>query len=767
MAEIITPVCYIILLLPFSIPSTAAETHALTLGVIVKASYSTTRGYYISLPSAVVDDYGYLPPEYIQPVINKKSIACTTEEILSLSDRAKESICLALSLTDRHIHATIELIRNDMEAVFLLVDSIALLDMLCSFADLVSMSDQSYVRPELNEGGVLSIRGGRHPMVSTLQSSAGKPVEAFIANDCFASDQNTFVIITGPNGSGKSTYIKQPALITLLAQMGCFVPAVQAVIPIRDKILSRIGMDDDMEHNISTFAMEMKEISYILENATSKSLIIIDELGRGTSNLDGIALAFAISEELIRRQVMTFFVTHYSQITSLPSIYASAVNIHLKTVIGTLVDGIQFLHRIENGPCTIKSGYGIMMAKLCNFPEAMVVEARAIQKIVRATYPVLVMNQVINRTRVTVETLIQRVKSLRESSLSAKDLRNYLADLVSSQTLMRNDILNYLNDQLKHLNLMSSNVIKMSQMDNLPTPLPICQLEGEVVKLESKDLSINFSETASSRCSTGIKIINDTIVEESAKDTTICDTLCDDESLITKQEETTDLQSLYAKSFHTESKIKQYNRNIMMETETNKIMGSHTLTEESCHVTEMPCYISVDIWSVPETQKNVYVHHKDTVSDSTSQGNDSHVVYVSEMNESLALKTDEKIDDDDQLIVTKQLHGEIVDQPFIIDLIKVISPVDDMIQGTDDNDLILEDFLVARIDDTKCENVENIYKSREVSRFIDATEQEQNLEVEICTAAQTNVTTVLGCMDHTKSEKLLSSPPRKKWKGID
>jgi len=242
-------------------------------------------------------------------------------------------------------------------------------------------------------------------------------------------------------GSGKSTYLKQTALLIILAQIGCFVPAVHAVVPIYNRILSRIGASDDLEHNMSTFTMEMKEMAYILEHATESSLTIIDELGRGTSNIDGISLAFSISEELIRLRTPCLFVTHYSQITSLPALYTAATNIHLKTAIGVLSEGLTYLHTIAQGPCEVKSGYGIMMAKVCNFPEHMISEARAIQRIVRSSYPVLLLDGVCSRRNIDLESIVEKVLMLNESSLSANGKRDYLTDLSRSYQTDREDIL--------------------------------------------------------------------------------------------------------------------------------------------------------------------------------------------------------------------------------------------------------------------------------------------------------------------------------------
>ena len=430
----------------------AAETHAISLGQPIKVSHNNSRGYFLAVPIEALGDGEYLPAEFIQPVLHKKTISCTTEEVSSLSDRAHESISTALVLTNNIIQDALEEIRFYISSIFLLVDSIALLDMLCSFADLVALSSDSFVRPELVYDGSLKIRGGRHLAVSRLQAFASRGEGSFVANDCTIGEDAKFVIVTGPNGSGKSTYIKTPVTIIILAQIGCFVPAIQAIIPIRDRILTRIGTGDDMEHNISTFSMEMKETAYMLNNTTERSMIIVDELGRGTSNLDGIAIAFATAEEIIRRNVMTLFVTHYTQLTTLPQLYPTARNIHLKSIIGTLSDGIQFLHQIGQGPCDIKSGYGIMMAKLSNFPDVIISEARAIQKTLRSTYPVLMLDRVVDSNRLAVVNILKNIDLMnRESSLGEEGKKRYFHDLIESYKPMKAGIITYINSCLESM----------------------------------------------------------------------------------------------------------------------------------------------------------------------------------------------------------------------------------------------------------------------------------------------------------------------------
>jgi len=218
---------------------------------------------------------------------------------MSLSDRANEAIAAALKMTNELIQELLANIRTNLDNLFSLTDSVAMLDMLCSFADIVAISPQQFTRPIIKANGPLVIREGRHPIMSARRqrgdsaaaASAATPainIFSYISNDCYLCPSSSFQVVSGPNGSGKSTYIKQISLLVILAQVGCFVCAAHATIPVRDRLLSLIGTSDDMEHNISTFQMEMREVSYIINNISDKSLVIIDELGRGTSNIDGM-----------------------------------------------------------------------------------------------------------------------------------------------------------------------------------------------------------------------------------------------------------------------------------------------------------------------------------------------------------------------------------------------------------------------------------------------------------------------------------------------
>lgn len=220
-----------------------------------------------------------------------------------------------------------------------------------------------YVRPVVDEGDRIVIEEGRHPVIEASLSG-----EAFIPNDVKLDEKNRLLLITGPNMAGKSTYIRQVALIVILAQMGSFVPAKKARVGLVDKLFSRIGASDDLSRGQSTFMVEMTETANILHNATYRSLVVLDEIGRGTSTYDGIAIAWAVAEYLLAKSVKTLFATHYSELTEMPG----AVNFNV--AVHESGSGIVFLRKIVPGG-TDKS-YGIHVAKLAGLPLSVVARAQ-------------------------------------------------------------------------------------------------------------------------------------------------------------------------------------------------------------------------------------------------------------------------------------------------------------------------------------------------------------------------------------------------------
>jgi DNA mismatch repair protein MutS len=224
----------------------------------------------------------------------------------------------------------------------------------------------NWCAPQLVAEPCLDIREGRHPVVENQ-------IERFIANDCQLRDDKRLLLITGPNMGGKSTFMRQVALITLLAYVGSYVPAASAVIGPIDRIFTRIGASDDLANGRSTFMVEMTESAAILNGATEQSLVLMDEVGRGTSTFDGLALAWAIAHHLIEAsRSFTLFATHYFELTQLPEQHPSAANVHLSAVEHK--DSIVFLHAVQPGPAS--QSYGLQVAQLAGVPPSVLRAAR-------------------------------------------------------------------------------------------------------------------------------------------------------------------------------------------------------------------------------------------------------------------------------------------------------------------------------------------------------------------------------------------------------
>ena len=230
-----------------------------------------------------------------------------------------------------------------------------------------------YVRPQINKKGIINIKNGRHPVVEKLQKS-----DMFVANDTYLDNQSQRIaIITGPNMAGKSTYMRQTALIVLMAQLGSFVPADSADIGIVDRIFTRVGASDDLASGQSTFMVEMNEVANILKNATQNSLLILDEIGRGTSTFDGLGIAWAVVEYISNPKLIgakTLFATHYHELTELEGKLESVNNYCI--AVKEQGDDIVFLRKIVRGGAD--KSYGIQVAKLAGLPDAVLKRAKEI-----------------------------------------------------------------------------------------------------------------------------------------------------------------------------------------------------------------------------------------------------------------------------------------------------------------------------------------------------------------------------------------------------
>ena len=251
--------------------------------------------------------------------------------------------------------------------------AIAMLDVYASFS--VVAERNHYVRPAINEKGVIQIRAGRHPVVEQMTDG-----DMFIANDTFLDNhKNCVAVITGPNMAGKSTYMRQTALIVLMAQIGCFVPADSANIGIVDRIFTRVGASDDLASGQSTFMVEMNEVANILRNATKDSLLVLDEIGRGTSTFDGLSIAWAVIEHISNKKLLgakTLFATHYHELTELEGKMNNVTNYCI--AVKEKGDDIVFLRKIIKGGAD--RSYGIQVAKLAGVPDMVIDRAKEIAR---------------------------------------------------------------------------------------------------------------------------------------------------------------------------------------------------------------------------------------------------------------------------------------------------------------------------------------------------------------------------------------------------
>jgi DNA mismatch repair protein MutS len=251
--------------------------------------------------------------------------------------------------------------------------AVAKLDVLASFAKLAA--DRSYIRPEFNNAGELLVVGGRHPVIEELLRQKG---ERFVPNDlCFEPGRQQILLITGPNMGGKSTYLRQAALIILMAQMGSFVPARSAKLPVTDRIFTRIGASDNLARGRSTFLVEMSEVAAILHHATPASLVLLDEVGRGTATFDGLSIAWAVVEHLQKHtRSRTLFATHYHELTELAELLPAVKNVHVS--VKETPNEIIFLRRVEPG--SADKSYGIEVARLAGLPKSVIERAREVLK---------------------------------------------------------------------------------------------------------------------------------------------------------------------------------------------------------------------------------------------------------------------------------------------------------------------------------------------------------------------------------------------------
>ena len=327
----------------------------------LKVEYNSVHGFYIEISRAQAEN---APAEYRRRQTLKNAERFITPELKAFEDKVLSANERALT-REKMLYAQI---LYDLEPFINALQTnsgaVAALDALCCFAERAQALN--YVQPQFVSEPGITIEAGRHPVVESI-------AQPFVANDVALNPYRQLLLITGPNMGGKSTFMRQTALIVLLAHCGCFVPATSVKIGEIDRIFTRIGASDDLAGGRSTFMVEMTETANILHNATEKSLVLLDEIGRGTSTFDGLSLAWAVAKQLLEKnKALTLFATHYFELTRIVDDFKHAANVHLDAVEHG--NGIVFLHKVEAGAAHMS--YGIQVAQLAGIPKSVVNEAK-------------------------------------------------------------------------------------------------------------------------------------------------------------------------------------------------------------------------------------------------------------------------------------------------------------------------------------------------------------------------------------------------------
>ncbi|KAI1911266.1 MutS protein msh4 [Ophidiomyces ophidiicola] len=395
-------------------------------GLALDLRFEAARQYYFRLPISDLESR-QLPSIFINIFRKKHFVEFQTLDLVKLNQKISDSHNEVLQMSDRSIQELIEDVRTEISVLFRISEGIAMLDILAAFAQLAAVRD--YVRPELTD--TLAIKAGRHPIQEKIHSNK------FVPNDAYATQQSRFQIITGCNMSGKSTYIRSLALMAVMAQIGCFVPANYASFPITNQLFARISADDNVETNVSTFSAEMREMAFILRNIGPKSMVIVDELGRGTSTVDGLSIAIAISEALVDSHALVWFATHFHDLARVMAQRNGVVNLHLAVDMSDPMTKITMLYRIADGHVEDKH-YGIAFARLLSLPGDLLETAEAVSKKVSLKSA----NQRRSSEAVAIASRRKLLLDLREQLLQAQqgelkgeELRKWLKTLQDEFTL--------------------------------------------------------------------------------------------------------------------------------------------------------------------------------------------------------------------------------------------------------------------------------------------------------------------------------------------
>ncbi len=331
----------------------------------MKIKYNKVFGYFIEITKSNLE---MVPENYIRKQTLSNAERFITPELKKYEDTIINSKARIEEIEYYLFKEISSKIKEEKSLLIKLAEKLAYIDVIISFSTIAVEND--YVKPEINKNFDLEIINGRHPVVEKLIGKSD-----FVSNNTLITENERFIVLTGPNMSGKSTYMKQIALISIMAQIGSYVPATEAKLPIVDKYLTRIGASDDILSGQSTFMVEMSEVSNILNNATENSLIILDEVGRGTSTFDGVSIATAISEYIHEKiKAKTIFATHYHELTDLEKKYKNVVNYRIE--VNEKNGKVMFLRNIVKGGAD--KSYGIEVAKLAGLPKEILKQSKKI-----------------------------------------------------------------------------------------------------------------------------------------------------------------------------------------------------------------------------------------------------------------------------------------------------------------------------------------------------------------------------------------------------
>lgn len=391
------------------------EEHDLPL----QTKFDNVRQFYLRLRAEELQQRN-IPAVFIHVFRKKDIIECQTLDLLKRNQKISDAHTEVILMSDKAIQELIANVREHMGSLFRICEGIAMLDMIASFAQLVTSRD--YTRPQL--GDALAVKAGRHPIREKNQDSK------FIPNDVYATQQKRFQIITGCNMSGKSTYIRSIALMTVMAQIGSFVPAQYATFPIIRQLFARVSIDDNIEANVSTFAAEMRETAFILRNINSQSMAIVDELGRGTSTRDGLAIAIAIAEAVVDSRALVWFATHFLDLAKILAERNGVVNLHL-AVDNSEADKMEMLYRVS-ADAVQEEHYGLKLAKVIPLPADVIEHAEVVSATLeqasheKKKHSLTVVKA---RKRRLLLNLKEHLVQAKNGSMSDVDLSQWLKDL--------------------------------------------------------------------------------------------------------------------------------------------------------------------------------------------------------------------------------------------------------------------------------------------------------------------------------------------------